>query len=124
MNVVLWSIQALLAVTYVISGSAKAFQSLEGLGKRMTWVPDVPVVLVRFIGIAELLGAIGLILPMVTNIAPWLTVVAAAGLALVQACGIVFHVSRHEARVVVSNIVLLLLAGFVLVGRVTIVPIV
>jgi len=123
MNVVLWIIQALLAVTYVIIGGAKAFQSLEGLSKRMTWVHNVPAALVRFIGIAELLGAIGLILPLVTNIAPWLTVVAAAGLALVQVCAIIFHVSRHEARVVASNVALLLLAVFVLIGRVAIVPI-
>jgi hypothetical protein len=123
MNVVLWLVQALLAVTYVIIGGAKAFQSLEGLSKRMTWVHDLPVALVRFIGVAELLGAIGLILPMVINIAPWLTVVAATGLALVQVCAIIFHVSRHETRVVASNVALLLLAVFVLVGRVAIVPI-
>lgn len=123
MNVVLWIVQALLAAVYVLVGGAKAFQSLEGLSKRMTWVRAVPAGLVRFIGIAELLGAIGLILPMVTTIAPWLTVAAAAGLVLVQVCAITFHVSRHETRAVPSNVVLLLLAVLVLIGRVAIVPV-
>jgi putative oxidoreductase len=121
MNVVLWIVQALLAATYVIVGSMKAVRSLETLSKRIAWVRALPAGLVLFIGIAEVLGAIGLILPMVTNIAPWLTVAAAAGLVLLQVCAIIFHVFRHETRMLLGNIVLLL-AAFVLVGRVAIVP--
>lgn len=123
MNVALWIVQALLAAAYVLVGSMKAFRPLDTLSKRLTWVSAVPAGFVRFIGVAELLGAIGLILPMVTNIAPWLTVAAAAGLVLVQVCAIVFHLARHEARVTPGNVVLLLLAVFVLVGRVAIVPV-
>jgi putative oxidoreductase len=122
MTVVLWVVQVLLAAAYVLTGSMKSFRPLEALKKRMTWVGAVPAALVRFVGIAELLGAIGLILPMATNIAPGLTVAAAAGLVLVQVCAIVFHLSRHEARAVPGNIVLLLLALFVLIGRVAIAP--
>ena len=88
MNVVLWIVQALLAATYVMVGSMKAVRPLEALSKRIAWVRALPAGFVRFIGIAELLGAIGLILPMVTNIAPWLTVAAAAGLVLLQVCAI------------------------------------
>lgn len=123
MNVVLWIVQALLAAAFLLAGGAKAFQPLVALSKRMVWVSAAPAGLVRFIGIAELLGAIGLILPMLANIAPQLTVAAAAGLVLVQVCAILFHLSRNEARVVPGNIVLLLLAVFVLVGRVAIAPI-
>jgi putative oxidoreductase len=122
MTVVLWIVQALLAAVYVLTGSMKALRPLEALKKSMAWVSAVPAGLVRFVGIAELLGAIGLILPMVTNTAPRLTVAAAAGLVLVQVCAIVFHLSRHEARVVPGNIILLLLALFILIGRVTIAP--
>lgn len=122
MNVVLWVVQALVAAAYILSGSMKAFRPVEQLSKSMAWVSAVPSGLVRFIGIAEVLGAIGLILPMVTNIAPGLTIAAAAGLVLVQVCAIGFHLSRHEARVVPGNIVLLLLALFILIGRVAIVP--
>jgi hypothetical protein len=123
MNVVLWVVQVLLAAAYLMAGGSKAFQPLEALSKRMTWVPSVPGSFVRFIGIAEVLGAIGLILPMVTNIAPWLTVVAAAGLVIVQLSAGTFHLSRHEGSHVPGNVVLLLLALLVLVGRVAIVPI-
>jgi putative oxidoreductase len=123
MNLVLWIVQALLAAAYVLAGSMKAFRPLEQLSKNMTWVSTAPAGLVRFIGIAELLGAIGLILPMATNIAPGLTIAAAAGLVIVQVCAIVFHLSRNEARMVPGNVVLLLLALFVIIGRVAIVPI-
>jgi len=122
MAVVLWIVQGFLALAYVLVGSMKAFRPLEALKKNMAWVSAVPGRLVRLIGIAELLGAIGLILPMVTNITPGLTVAAAAGLVLVQVCATVFHLSRHEGRMVPGNIVLLLLALFVLIGRVAIVP--
>ena len=123
MNLVLWIVQALLAAAYVLAGSMKSFRPLEQLSKNMAWVKTTPAGLVRFIGIAELLGAIGLILPMATNIAPGLTIAAAAGLVIVQVCAIVFHLSRNEARMVPGNVVLLLLALFVIIGRVAIVPI-
>jgi len=123
MNVVLWIVQALLAAAFVLAGSMKAFRPLEQLSKNMRWVSAVPAALVRFVGIAEVVGAIGLILPMVTNVAPGLTIAAAAGLALVQVCATVFHFSRNEARMVPGNIVLLLLAVFIVIGRVAIVPI-
>jgi uncharacterized membrane protein len=123
MNVALWMIQALLAAAYVMIGSIHVSRPLEELSKRMAWVSAVPAGFVRFIGVAEVVGAIGLIVPMVTNIAAWLTTAAAAGLVLLQAFAIVFHLSRHEAHVVASNAVLLLLAAFVLVGRVAIVPV-
>jgi hypothetical protein len=123
MNVVLWVVQGLLAAAYLLAGGMKASRPVATLSKNMAWVSAVPVGLVRFIGVAELLGAVGLILPMLTNLAPWLTVAAAAGLVLVQVCAIAFHVSRHETRVVPTNVVLLLLAVLVLIGRVAIVPV-
>jgi len=120
---VLWVAQGLLAVAYVLAGSMKAFRPLEQLSKNMKWVSSVPAGLVRFVGIAEVLGAIGLILPMVTSVAPALTIAAAAGLVIVQLCAIVFHLFRGEVRGVPANFVLLLLALLVLVGRLVIVPI-
>lgn len=69
MNVVLWIVRALLAAVYEMTGSMKAFRPLEALSKRIRWVHAVPAGFVRIIGVAELLGAVGLILPMVTNVA-------------------------------------------------------
>jgi DoxX-like family len=76
---------------------------------------------VRFIGAAEILGALGLILPLVTGILPWLTVVAAAGLVIIQVAAVIFHLQRGEAKVVPMNLVLLILALAVVYGRAVIV---
>ena len=70
----------------------------------------------------ELLGGIGLILPAVTHILPWLTVAAAIGLALVMISAAIFHASRREFSIIGFNIVLLLLAAFVVIGRLTLAP--
>ena len=122
MNVTLWTVQCLLAVIYLLAGVPKATLPIAGLSKRVDWIGKVPAGLVRFIGVAEVLGAIGLILPLATGILPWLTVAAAIGLIVLQICAVVFHVSRGEWKNLPSNAVLLLLALFVVVGRIAIVP--
>jgi putative oxidoreductase len=77
MNIALWVVQALLALLFLLAGFPKATQPLDRLAGRMGWVKVVPQALTRFIGIAEILGAIGLILPALTHILPWLTIAAA-----------------------------------------------
>src|SRR5690242_442326 len=112
MNVALWVVQALLAAAYLMAGYMKATQPLDQIGKRMPWVSQLPG-LVRFIGIAEILGAIGLILPMLTGVLPWLTVAAAIGLIVVQVLAAVFHATRNEFTSLPVNLVLLVLAAVV-----------
>ena len=60
MTIVLWIVQGLLALAFLLAGVMKTFMPLEGLKKNMTWVGNVPAGLVRFIGIVEILGALGL----------------------------------------------------------------
>ncbi len=79
MNIVLWVIQGLLALAFLLTGFTKAFLPLATVKKNMPWAKDVPAPFVRFLGVAELLGAIGLIAPAATGIVPWLTVAVAAG---------------------------------------------
>ncbi|HVC33795.1 MAG TPA: DoxX family protein [Chloroflexota bacterium] len=122
MNVALWIVQGLLALAYLFAGAMKATQPLESLGKSMNWVHAVPLGFVRFIGVAELLGALGLVLPLATGILPWLTVAAAVGLIVVQVGAAIFHVSRQETSKVPINLVLLILAVFVAYGRTGIAP--
>ncbi|HVC33605.1 MAG TPA: DoxX family protein [Chloroflexota bacterium] len=122
MNLGLWVVQALLAVAYLFAGVMKARQPIETLGKSMHWVNLVPVGFVRFVGIAEMLGAIGLILPILTGILPWLTIAAAVGLVLVQIGAAYFHLSRRELSVLPINLILLILAAFVVYGRIALVP--
>jgi hypothetical protein len=84
----------------------------------MKWPGDVSAALVRFVGIAEILGPIGLILPMLTGILPWLTPLAAIGLAIIQVLAIGFHARRGEtAKTLPANLVLLALSLFVVWGR-------
>jgi hypothetical protein len=72
---------------------------------------------VKFVGIAEILGALGLILPAVTGIAPVLVPIAASGLAVAQAGAIAVHVRRKEPQVIIGNLVLIALSLFVAWGR-------
>ena len=95
MNATLWIVQGLLAAAFLAAGLMKASRPIEALSKQMSWVTSVPPGFVRFVGVAEVLGAIGLILPMVTNILPWLTVAAGGGLAVVMVGAAGVH--RHRA---------------------------
>jgi putative oxidoreductase len=113
----LWTVQALLALAFVMAGSMKATTPYAELATKMAWVGAVPEGLVRFIGIAELLGGIGLVVPAVTRIRPSLTALAGAGLALVMLLASFFHLSRGEAGAVPVNLVLGGLAAFVAWGR-------
>jgi putative oxidoreductase len=122
MNIVLWIVQALLALAFLASGALKATQPLDKLGKQMTWVSQTPAALVRFIGIAEILGALGLILPAVTGIVPWLTIAAAIGLAIVMVLAAIVHIVRKEYSGTIPGIVLLILTLFVVYGRLVLVP--
>ncbi|MFB7815022.1 DoxX family protein [Paenibacillus chitinolyticus] len=116
MNVVLWIVQGILALGFIYSGWLKAFQ-YEAAKASWTWVSDVPKALVFFIGLAELLGVIGLILPQATKIVPVLTPTAAAGLAAIVLFGAVFHIMRGEYRQIGVNIIFLAFALFVAIGR-------
>ncbi len=117
MNIALWVVQALLALAFLMAGFMKVFRPLDQLAKSMGWVKAVPPALVRLIGVAELTGALGLVLPALTSILPWLTLLAAVGLMIVMVCAAVFHASRREYQAIGLNFVLFLLAALVAYGR-------
>lgn len=116
MNIALWALQAILALMFLMAGSMKAFQ-YEKAKASMPWVKDVPKGLVTFIGLAEVLGAIGLVLPLLIGLPAILTPLAAAGLALTMLLAAGFHLKRGESKAVPMNLVLLLLAAFIAYGR-------
>ena len=122
MNIVLWVIQGLLALAFLLAGFMKTFRPIDALATNMAWVKSVPTGLVRFIGISELLGGIGLIVPALTHILPGLTVAAAVGLVIVMVCAAAFHASRKEYSGIGMNVILLLLAAFIVLGRLVIAP--
>ncbi len=116
LNAGLWVVQVLLAIAFAIAGFGKATTPIEELAQQMPWVVGNEL-LPRFIGIAELAGAIGLVVPAFTRIKPVLTPVAAASLLLVMLLAAGFHLSRGETGAVPVNLVLGGLAGFVAWGR-------
>lgn len=117
MNIVLWVVQILLALVFAMAGIMKATQPFEKLAERMKWAKGVGPRGVRLIGVLEILGAIGLILPAVTGILPWLTPVAAIGLVLTMIGAMFTHGRRGEFSNMGFNLVLLLLAVFIVYGR-------
>jgi len=116
LNIVLWIAQVILAIMFFMAGTTHATQPIEKLATQLPWAAQVPA-LVRFIGISELLGATGVILPALLRIKPNLTPLAALGLALLMLCASVFHLFRGEVSNVPVTIILGLIALFVAWGR-------
>ena len=117
MNTALWIAQGLLAAMYLMAGIIKTFQTAKAK-EQMPWAKERSDGFVRFVGTSELLGALGLILPLVTGILPWLTPLAAIGLIIIQLLAIFTeHLPKKEYNVIPINVVLLALAVFVVFGR-------
>jgi hypothetical protein len=115
----IWAAQVVLAVLFGIAGVLKTTMAPTALHQMgIAWATDVPFALLRFIGTAELLGAIGVVLPALTRILPSLTPLAAAGFAVIQVLAIGYHATRGEtAATLPLNILLLVLSLFVIWGR-------
>jgi hypothetical protein len=116
-NVVLWTAQGLLAVLFAGAGGMKLVMAEESLIPLMPWVVDFSPAAVKAIGAVEVLGAVGIVLPLAMSIAPVLTPVAAVGFALVMAGGGLVHAARGEYAQAVANVVVLAVAVFVAWGR-------
>lgn len=123
LHIGLWVAQGLLGAMFIMAGAMKAIQPVDALVESLPWVTSVPEGLVRFIGISELLGGIGLLLPAILRIKPSLTVWAALGLAIVMVLAAAFHGSRGEFSAIGMNILLISIAVFIAWGRSKKVPI-
>ncbi len=119
LNVVLWSVQGFLALFFLAAGAPK----LIGRGlERWTGFSDLPRPLVVFIGVTELLGAAGLVLPMATGIVPWLTPLAAIGLALIVLMAAGFHLRADERLNALESGFWASIAAVIAIGRWDLVP--
>jgi uncharacterized membrane protein len=119
MNIAIWIIQGVLAAMFGMTGAMKSTQSKEKLAPQMPWVKDAPLGVVRLVGVAELLGAIGLIAPWASGIQPVLTPVAAAALAFVMVLAAIYHATKGEYKGIAMNFVLGGLAAAVAYFRFT-----
>lgn len=115
-NVVLWVVQFLIAITMLWASGMKLLQSTEKLAQMWPWVANYPL-LVKFTGVIDLLGGVGIILPNLLSIRPKITVFTAWAIVALMLCASVFHISRGEASQIGINIVFAFLAGFVAWGR-------
>jgi uncharacterized membrane protein YphA (DoxX/SURF4 family) len=120
MNTALWIVAGLLAAVYLLSGFGKLFTPREKMAKMMRaseWVLDFSPGALKAIGAAEILGAVGLILPALLDIAPVLVPLAALGLVLLMTGAVITRIRRHELKYALLDLTYLTLAAFVAVGR-------
>ncbi|MCW3466187.1 DoxX family protein [Chitinophaga nivalis] len=118
MHTLLWILQGLLAAIFGYSGIMKSSQKRDKLVQvGQTGVANLSYPLIRFIGITEILGAIGIIVPQATGILPHLTAVSALGFAVIMLLAAPIHYKRHEPAATAFNIFLLLVSFAVAILR-------
>jgi uncharacterized membrane protein YphA (DoxX/SURF4 family) len=115
LNIGLWIVQGLLALAFAMAGSMKLSTPYADLVQKMAWARHTPEALVKFIGVMEVAGALGVILPAATRIMPFLTPLAATGFAVIMILGGALHLSLGEAPI--ADVILCGLAAFVAWGR-------
>ncbi|MFF3485624.1 DoxX family protein [Streptomyces sp. NPDC002701] len=102
MNIAYWIVAGLLALFYFYAGAVKMIRSGDQLRPMMAWVDRVPMSVVRALGAVEILGAIGLILPPLTGIAPSLAPAAAIGFLLLQIGAVAVHLTGEDRRITLN----------------------
>lgn len=120
MNTALWIVTIIVALAMAVSGGMKAFAGKDKLlmNPRMAWAGDFSDPMVRVIGVVEFIGAVGLILPAITGVAPILVPLAAVGLAIVMLGAVIVHIRRGDgAKAAIVPLVLMLMALFIAWGR-------
>ena len=117
MHIGLWIVQGLLAFAFFGAGAMKMATPVDQLAEQMAWVLHVPAPAVKVIGLLEVLGAAGLILPSALRIQPKLTPLAAGGLVLTMLGAAATHIAIGEAAMIAPPLVLGGLAAFVAWGR-------
>ncbi len=123
LHISLWAVQVILAASLIWAAAMKLFQPVEKLAEMWPWAGQVSTGLLKFTGVTDLLGGLGLILPALLRIRPRLTWISAACIVLLMMVASIFHISRGEASLIAPNIVFALLAAFVAWGRYKKVPI-
>ena len=122
MNIVLWILQAIGTLAFLMTGTSKLLLPREKLRERVGWVADLPPVQVKLIGLAEFFGALGLVLPQLLGIFPILGAVAAAALFVLMLGAVASHLARGEAAKSAPALILALLVALIAIGRFFIQP--
>lgn len=116
LRLTLWIAQTLIFVAFIAFGCIKLFMPVAQLAAMWQWPGEVPVGFLRSIGVIDVLGGAGVLLPRLTGIHPRLSVWAAAGCILLQLAAMVFHTWRGETAALPLNVVLLALMCYIYWG--------
>lgn len=118
LNTALWVAQVCLCALFLFAGFTKLTKTPQGMASMgWAWAQSMPLGFIRIIGVVEVLGAIGIVLPSLTNIMPALVPAAAVGFVLLQVSAIALHARRGEASNLWFNFILLAASIFIAWGR-------
>ena len=120
MNIVLWVLQVLLALAFFAHGGLLLFPP-PAIAELMN--ASLPRWFQLFLGVAEILAAVGLTLPGAARVQPWLVPCAAAGVMIVMICATIFHMVRGEVSSAITTVVLLAMATYIAYMRWRVIPI-
>jgi hypothetical protein len=115
MNMVLWVAQGFAALVFFLTGALKVVTPKEKLAEKMHWAATWPPGQIKLLGLAEVAGAIGLVLPAALHLAPALTPIAAVCLAVLMIGAVQTHRRSHESFV--PALVLVLVCVAIAAGR-------
>ena len=117
MNILLWIIQSLLAVGFVVLGAMKLVRTRAQLASTFAWVGQFSDSSVKVIGLLEVLAGLGLLLPAAVNIAPVLVPLAAVGGLALAVGGSAVHLRRSETALAAGNLVFIVPLAVIAWGR-------
>ncbi|HEY5826452.1 MAG TPA: DoxX family protein [Cyclobacteriaceae bacterium] len=117
LHIILWIVQLLLASSMIWASSVKLFQPVSQVAVMWPWAGEVSEAFLKFTGVVDLIGALGLILPSLLRIQPKLTPIAALAIILLMICASIFHISRGEGANIAPNILFAIMAAFIAWGR-------
>jgi uncharacterized membrane protein YphA (DoxX/SURF4 family) len=113
MNIILWIIQGLLSAFFIMPGYGKITGSKEQYVADQHLKPTSSIIPIRILGVLELLGCIGIIVPWLSGIAPILTPMAAASFCLIMAAGMFVHIKKKEYKMLPMLIIVFILSAVV-----------
>ncbi|MBP1223670.1 DoxX family protein [Flavobacterium sp. 1355] len=111
--ITVWIAKIILAISFIWGASLKLFQSIEKLSAMWPWTAEVPLEVVKFTGIIDLLGGIGIIAPALLSLNPKITRITAFAIIALMICAGIFHICRGEGSQIGINVFFALLASFI-----------
>jgi uncharacterized membrane protein YphA (DoxX/SURF4 family) len=117
MNTTLWIVQGILAFMFLMVGAMKIMQPYDKFKAMMSWAEDFSPGKIKMIGMLEILGALGIVLPLALGLYTFMTPLAALGLSFLMMGASATHLRRKEPKMLAMNVMLLMMALFVAYGR-------